>query len=560
MKYTLTFLVALSSLFASAQTISKPDDGSFDFLYNFKVPDLPAVNSFPSHFFSPKDKNIVSIDGKLKDGNTVKVTFSNSGIYEGLVHDKRESKQYKLGVGKFTFTNGDIYEGDCGLNSYSDYTNGIYTIKDGIKIQFRTSEKDSNYNEGIYYYPNGDSCVSSLSYYNNDRSFHYYFKTGENVFAYFNTKTHKMSDKFFDYFTKDKIEYTGDLYQGVPHGYWEALYNNKVIQYYYFDKGVLTGIVDKTLLAATSKYVLFINNKLISNAVKEVAKYENRVYCFKGDCQNGEVQFYESDRLTPPKNSITTVTYKNGVPISDATRIIYDEKMNVISFGKGSFKNYLLDGDYTEATVDGSSSFTGKYQKGLKISGIEHWSDGRIFNGSYEKNKPHSGTLTFANHERYEGEFNESGMFGKGNYYFPNGDRLGSNLFKNDFVIACTLYKAEGKEYYGEYDFKKKEFTAKDYIADFKKMMKSYEDAKTAAAQQQYTNNNNAGHTCPTCNGSGNNMMACPMCKGNGKSDTWMKVDAFGRYAGKGTCIYCRGNGTISAGSCGTCRGSGKSN
>jgi|GEM_PF-4811479 hypothetical protein len=553
--YTLFFCCILHSTFA--QDPALPEGGIFNFLYSLKAPELPGQEKNPYQFVR-KGNSAITIEGDLKESKPTKVTFSD-GTFEGSVvtYNKKE-KEFKLKTGTFTFNNGDIYQGDFTNNSGIYYTNGTYLFKNGIKLLFSHKPGKTQYYEnvkGVYHYQNGDSCV--VEYFGEKAEFHYYPKTGAHFYGFIDSKSRALiPSSYINYYHPNGLTYKGKLNNNLPDGWWLA-YNqkNEQVQSAYFTKGKLIGVVDTTPLENTARLSFFINNKLIASSISRVNKKGNVVYCYEGDGLNGDGAFFETDWNDKPKFYITKGTFKDGQLIGDATRTTYDNELNILAYGKGKLVNYLVDGNYMEATLDGKSSFVGQYSQGLKVSGLEQFEDGRIFNGQYSNQLPKKGSMTFPNKERYEGEFNETGMRGPGKYFFTNGERIEGNSFYNEYSVGCTYYKSDGTNYFGEYNFKKREFTAKDYIADFKIMMKSLDDAKNTSAQQQ--NNIKQGHTCNSCGGSGNNVNTCPMCKGNGKSDTWMKVDSFGRYNGKGTCIYCRGNGTISVGSCGTCHGSG---
>ncbi|NNT71701.1 hypothetical protein HKT18_05665 [Flavobacterium sp. IMCC34852] len=559
--YSLLFCCIFYSNYA--QDPATPEGGMFDFLYNLKTPEMPGQLKNP-YMFVRKGNTAITIEGDLKESKPAKVKFSD-GTYEGSVvmYNKKE-KEFKLKKGTYTFTNGDVYQGDFTNNSGIYYTNGTYLFKNGIKLVFSHQPGKIQYYEnvkGVYHYQNGDSCV--VDYYDDEVGFHFYPKTGAHYYGSISHKTRNLlPNSYVNYYHPSGVTYKGKLSKSLPDGWWLG-YNqkNEQVQSAYFNKGKLLGVVDVTPLERTAQIAFFINNKMIAPSISKVNKNGNVVYCYKGDGVNGNCELFETDWNYIPKFYITKGTFKDGQLQGDATRTTYDHELNVIAYGKGKLVNYLVDGDYMEATVDGKTSFVGKYAQGIKVSGMETFEDGRIFNGSYQNELPKNGSMTFPNKERYEGEFNETGMRGAGKYFFTNGERIESSYFHHEYAVGCTYYKADGTEYFGEYDFKKREFSSKDYIADFKVMMKSLDDAKNQTAQQQQQQQSySQGRTCGSCNGSGNNVNTCPMCKGSGQSETWMKVDSFGRYAGKGTCIYCRGNGTISVGSCGTCHGSGRVN
>jgi hypothetical protein len=487
-----------------AQDPSKPEGGYFDFLYNLTAPEMPAQEKNP-YLFVSKTNVTMGVDGDLKESKPAKIRYF-VGTYEGsVVSYNKKIKEFKLKKGTFTFKNGDVYKGDFTNNGDIYYTNGTYLFKNGIRLAFSYTPSKTHYYydgvKGVYHYQNGDSCV--VKYYDYEVGFHYYPKNGAQIKGYINNSTRKFEHGYVEYFHPNGLVYKGNLSYGVPDGWWLAYdLKGKQLQSAYFIKGKLQGVIDTTLLENTAKIALYINNKMINPSVSRVSSKGNVVYCYKGDGVNGASEFFETDWNQKPKFFITKGTFKDGQLQGDATRTIYDKDLNVIALGKGKLVDYLVDGDYMEATVDGKNSFVGKYSQGLKVSGMEQFEDGRLFNGQYANEIPKNGSMTFPNKERYEGEFNETGMRGPGKYFFTNGERIEGNSFYNEYSVGCTYYKADGTNYFGEFDFKKREFTAKDYIADFKVMMESIENAKNETAKQQQ-NSYSKGRTCGSCNGNG---------------------------------------------------------
>ena len=197
-------------------------------------------------------------------------------------------------------------------------------------------------------------------------------------------------------------------------------------------------------------------------------------------------------------------------------------------------------------------------REGLRYKGYYFYSNNIIFEGTFENQKPKYGKIALPNVGYYEGQCNEEGMKGKGKFYLLDGSTVTSSSFDKTSAQGAIYKKPSGETEVGIYYFDKNTFEIVDYLGQMDAYMQSLEEANKPQAT---TGNARSFGPCGTCNGTGAVVFACSMCKGSGQSDTWVKVNDYGRYSGKGTCIYCRGTGTMSlSNSCRSCNGSGKGN
>ena len=168
-------------------------------------------------------------------------------------------------------------------------------------------------------------------------------------------------------------------------------------------------------------------------------------------------------------------------------------------FGTASFANgdkYV--GEFKNGAFNGQGAFT--YANGQKLVG---WFEGGRLNGD--------GTATLANGNRYVGEWKEGRRHGAGIEYDPNGA-----------VITSGFYK-EGEVGY-RIDIDKNRFTFNIQIVN-----------STSEIESQLAKNN-----LPPCKGSGSSKwMTCTYT--NGLGERYSGEFRYGMFHGAGTYIYKNG-------------------
>ena len=112
-------------------------------------------------------------------------------------------------------------------------------------------------------------------------------------------------------------------------------------------------------------------------------------------------------------------------------------------------------GNYTYAN---GNKYVGEWKDNQKTGqGIFTWTSGNIYVGEFKDNKNNGqGTLTFASGDKYVGEFNDSSFYGQGTYTYKSG-RVDEGTWKDGKLNGQgTLTFVNGNKYVGEFNDDKK--------------------------------------------------------------------------------------------------------
>ncbi len=121
---------------------------------------------------------------------------------------------------------------------------------------------------------------------------------------------------------------------------------------------------------------------------------------------------------------------------------------------------------------DGTTAYVG--------DGSVTYSDGSVFFGtlSAEFKREGSGVLSFANGDKYEGEFVSDEINGYGTYEYSNGDRYEGN-FKNGIINGYGVYRyANGDVYSGNFSNGLKNGEGTFVLSDGSKFEGTFENGK----------------------------------------------------------------------------------
>lgn len=548
---TILLVIYLITNQLHSQTPSKPEGEVLAFIYENPFEIVPNTSNLPTNTISKKNDKIKNIEGAIKENKSLKINFIDGSTFEGTV--RKFYKEYLLNKGTIRFPNGDTYTGELGGNQYTpEFKNGVYTFNNGsiITITYEKTEtsittKEYKLTNGIIINLNSDSDL-----------WHFIYPNGNKVSLSKPKKNdtyNSFKESVFFYFSNGVNVY-GQTKDGIPVGSWSIYKDKKQISTLIFIDGKVTGAISSKFPEESNHYYFYSENKLLTKTATAVG---GNYYCIKGDL-NGESELFYISTDYHPTLLFTKGKFKNGNSIGDTQSVFLDENLTPTKYIKGPIKNFEFHGECTEVYPDGTTCFIGEMNEGIRVKGYYFYPNNTVFEGTFENHKPKYGKIALPNVGYYEGQCNEEGMKGTGKFYLLDGSTVTSNWFDKTSAGAATYTKPSGETEVGVYHFDKNTFEYVDYIGQMRAYTQSLEQANNP---QTSTGNARSFGPCGTCNGSGAVAFACTMCKGSGKSDTWVKVDDFGRYSGKGTCIYCRGTGTMSlSNSCRSCNGSGKGN
>ena len=106
---------------------------------------------------------------------------------------------------------------------------------------------------------------------------------------------------------------------------------------------------------------------------------------------------------------------------------------------KGEFKNYRLHGQGEYTIVSGrwkGCKYTGEFKKN-KIwgKGVFYYKNGNVYEGEFVKNKiSGKGTYTYANGNKYEGEWKKHKFHGTGTFTYAYGKVVSGKWRKNKYI------------------------------------------------------------------------------------------------------------------------------
>lgn len=127
----------------------------------------------------------------------------------------------------------------------------------------------------------------------------------------------------------------------------------------------------------------------------------------------------------------------------------------------GKLTDSVPDG-YGKLKIDYDKWYEGMFSKGMKHGkGTYHWSNNDTFTGIWQYDEPQSGTMLYANGNRYEGEVvqiaNEIYPKGQGTMTYKNGDTYQGNWNRNMKNGPGTYTWKDGRKYTGNWEDNKKE-------------------------------------------------------------------------------------------------------
>jgi len=531
-----------------SQTPEKPEGNLLTFMYDFKAYTVPEMQLLDTHNVTKQAPSISKIEGGIKADKPIKVIYNDGSVFEGILF--KNDKNYDLKEGTIQFANGDTYKGSYGSIFSNQYKQGVYTFKDGTTVTITTEKKDApiySLTTRQYKMPDGSSFVKDNYY-----SLILYTSANGNKFSYSLNKEKKL-DSYAYYEYPNGIVLNGNYKDGVPDGIWFITKNKKRINSLYFKDGQVIGTISNKFPEESEQYHFYYENKLLNTKATYAG---GNYYCVNGDCTNGTGELFYSSNDYNPVFVFTKGTFKNGNSVGEAHAVFYNDQLIATKYLKGPIKDYEFHGQCSEVYADGSPCFVGEMNMGNRSKGYYIYENYGTFEGDFKDHYPSYGKITLPGVGYYEGSCNRDGMKGTGKFYLSDGGTVTSNHFEKYAAAAATYAKKNGMAEVGVYHFDKNTFEFVDYVGQMKAYTKSLEEANKP---QTTTTTTRSSGQCGTCNGSGAVVITCSMCKGSGKSDSWVKVNDYGRYSGKGTCIYCRGTGTMSlSNSCRSCNGSGK--
>ncbi len=118
----------------------------------------------------------------------------------------------------------------------------------------------------------------------------------------------------------------------------------------------------------------------------------------------------------------------------------------------GDFKQGQFSGKGSWKHPNGES-FSGDFQEGLPHGqGRYAWPNGAVYTGEFAKGKRSgSGKQIYANGETYEGQFKEGKQHGKGVYTWPDGTTYSGNFIEDRQQGSGTLKRSNGETFVGEF-------------------------------------------------------------------------------------------------------------
>lgn len=533
-----------------SQNSIAPEGNLLSFLYDFKPFVVPEMKKLDTYNVSKQAANISKIEGALKENKPIKVIYNDGTVFEGTLY--KNYKDYILNEGNLVFANGDSYKGSFGSVYSEPYTQGVYRFKDATLVTITTEKKEApiySLTTRDYKMTDGASFMIDNYYMRN-----IYTNAKGYKFSYYLNKEKKLnSHAYFNY--PNGILLYGKYNNGVPDGIWSISKNSNGINTLCFKNGQVTGCISNKFPEESDLYYFYYENKLLNTKATYAGAY---YYCVNGDCLNGTGElFYSSTNENKPLFLFTKATFNNKNSVSEAHSVFYNGQLEVIKYLKGPLVDYEFHGKCHEVYADGSPCFVGEMNMGNRAKGYYFYENYGTFEGDFKDHYPSFGKITLPGLGYYEGNCNSEGMKGTGKFYFADGSTVKSDNFQKYSAAAATYTLKNGQSEVGIYHFDKNTFEYVDYLGQMKAYIKSLEQANKP--QIATTTTTRSSGQCGTCHGSGAVVITCSMCKGNGKSETWVKVNDYGRYSGKGTCIYCRGIGTMSlSNSCRSCNGSGK--
>ena len=166
-------------------------------------------------------------------------------------------------------------------------------------------------------------------------------------------------------------------------------------------------------------------------------------------------------KMTNPKGDIYTTKFKNGIPYEG----VWEYKSEGGSFYEGQL-----------AWKKKGNEITGTVRHG---QGTETYANGNKYVGEFKDNKFHGqGTYTWTDGSEYVGEFKDNKKQGQGTFISNNGDQYVGEFKNNKFHGQGTYISANGFKYVGEWKDNKKHGQGTSTFADGSKYVGEHKDDK----------------------------------------------------------------------------------
>lgn len=319
-----------------------------------------------------KDKStskLGCISGDCQNGSG-KFTFNNGDIYEG------DFKSGNInGQGKFTFADGDVYEGSFKINERSGF--GTYTYTSGNKYVGNWENNQQN-GKGIFTFANG------VVYEGN-----------------FNAS---LREGFGTYTFANRNKYEGNWEKGLKHG-----------------KGILYDFIagkKQEAIYKEGKVIKVLNTTDINENNHQTTSTTALNNCISGNCQNG------FGKMKYPNNDVYEGLFVNG-----------------IRNGQANYK--YSNGD----------NYYGTFEKGSQNgTGLFLFKSGDVYEGNYKNGLRNGfGTYLFSNGNYYFGNWVNGKLEGEVTYFEKKDNKQYQQVFKNGTVSQTlstknTAIKEENSE------------------------------------------------------------------------------------------------------------------
>ena len=404
-------------------------------------------------YYGPKQNNLPHGQGK-------KYNFFDKLEYKG---------DFKYGEfnGKYTYQwrDGSKYFGEFENGLPKDKSQGTYTYKGKT---YNVNIVKENENEFTVISENGNF----ISCFNNDYEilWEYFGPKKNNLPHGEGTITYANFPGFIHY-----SKYVGQFENGYPKDKSQGIYIDKDRNQHKLnivknnEKYYATELNNKFILRIGkygeiySKYEGEINNNLphgngtltYPDGSKYVGQFKN------GYPEEGSTGTYIGIDKKELSVKIVYLENQNFMIVSEESNFlrIYDENYKISLEYKGDIKNNIPDGSGTITYADGSK-YEGEFQNGWRNGqGIEYYKNGNPkYNGKWENDKYHGyGTYTELNGDKYTGDFQKGWRHGNGTLTYSNGDKytgmFNYDQFNNDGILTyANGSKYEGQFYNGKFD------------------------------------------------------------------------------------------------------------
>ena len=336
-------------------------------------------------------------------------SYSNGDVYEGMfLHNERH------GQGKLYFCTGSVYEGYFHHDAMNTHGTFEYANGDVYVGENKRSLKDGY---GKYTYANGDIYEGTYRNDKKDGAGKYTYASG-NVYEGHFLNNMKHGDGRFTYSNGDVYE--GGWARDIRNGRGRLRYANGDVCEGIWSDGKMSGTGMMISVASGDVYDgHFLNDKMHG----------------KGRLRYGNGDVYDGDWMGGYQHGFGKFCYASGN--------VYDGHFeNGLRHGQGVF-NFANGDVYT-------GQFLNNEQSGF---GVLKYSSGNVYEGQFQNNEKHGeGKFLFSDGHCYEGEWKHDKMNGIGKYVFASGDVYeGEFLNGNMHGHGVLLYKKSGNIFEGQF-------------------------------------------------------------------------------------------------------------